>query len=540
MLCRPSSRCAAVGAIAIAAAFAAACGDTTKPETPQPTAMSIVSGANQAVEVGAELPDPIAVQVTDAGGRVLSGVSVTFEVNPAPAPTFSRGAVHATSTETDADGIARARWTLGTWAGVQTLRVRLGSAESSAALELEVYATAQPGVAVSIAPASEALVAITVGDSARLAVFGVDRHGNETSSFSNLEWRLADPALAFVSRMETRRETPPERSAVIVARGGGATVVEALDATAGVVRFDLRTYIGPGRDIAFNLGDGISLLSADGTTITALRQNASDPAWSPDGQQIAFMERSQGASAGAYVMNADGSGARALAAGREPSWSPDGRKLAFVGAIQVRLPGGVIENRSAVLVANLDGSEAIRVADVPCPVGTCFADRPMWSPDGARIAFASRTITCVRAFHGSISVVSANLTPTPIGPPEPRYWSFVSVGFASEPAWSPDGTRVVFQSSRDVRSGPGCQQPGPSDLYVGIIDGTGPTRLTHVGATQASSAYPAWSPDSRIAFFGGGEFGAGLFVMNGGGTEVRRVASLTGKASRPAWRPTPP
>ena len=54
--------------------------------------------------------------------------------------------------------------------------------------------------------------------------------------------------------------------------------------------------------------------------------------------------------------------------------------------------------------------------------------------------------------------------------------------------WSPDGTKIVFQSDRD----------GNSEIYVMNADGTDLTRITNNAATDQ---FPAWSPDgSKITF----------------------------------------
>jgi dipeptidyl aminopeptidase/acylaminoacyl peptidase len=59
------------------------------------------------------------------------------------------------------------------------------------------------------------------------------------------------------------------------------------------------------------------------------------------------------------------------------------------------------------------------------------------------------------------------------------------------PVWSPDGTRIAFESNPN----------GQSDLFVVNADGSGKTRLTTIGSTQEANFAPSWSPDgTRIAF----------------------------------------
>jgi len=49
------------------------------------------------------------------------------------------------------------------------------------------------------------------------------------------------------------------------------------------------------------------------------------------------------------------------------------------------------------------------------------------------------------------------------------------------PGWSPDGTRITFQSDRD----------GNDEVYVMNADGSGQTRLTN---NLGKDLLPAWSP----------------------------------------------
>lgn len=103
------------------------------------------------------------------------------------------------------------------------------------------------------------------------------------------------------------------------------------------------------------------------------------PAWLPDGKHIAFMSTRDGL-AQLYTMNADGSGvARLFLSESDDSYpvvSPDGTKIAFV----VGTPGG---QDADIYVMGIDGSNATRLTT------TGNNSQPTWSPDSARLAFAS-------------------------------------------------------------------------------------------------------------------------------------------------------
>ena len=111
--------------------------------------------------------------------------------------------------------------------------------------------------------------------------------------------------------------------------------------------------------------------------------------WSPDGTRLVFSSaRDPG---GLYVVNADGSGLAFLADGIQPSWSPDGESIAFMGRSDL----ASLEDDLEVIKA--DGSDRRVLARIPClwsgfggGCGPWLQDRrASWSPDGAYIVFAA-------------------------------------------------------------------------------------------------------------------------------------------------------
>jgi Tol biopolymer transport system component len=136
------------------------------------------------------------------------------------------------------------------------------------------------------------------------------------------------------------------------------------------------------------VSDGaISIMDADGSNkqriFTAGSGAAFAPAWSPDGQWIAFglggyLQARKTKPATIMVVRRDGTGGRELTpdslnAGF-PSWSPDGKRIVY------RLWGGATE-----------GLRIINVADGTVQVLTNEYDNlPFWSPDGSLIAFTRK------------------------------------------------------------------------------------------------------------------------------------------------------
>ncbi|WP_202842253.1 LpqB family beta-propeller domain-containing protein [Luteimonas saliphila] len=105
----------------------------------------------------------------------------------------------------------------------------------------------------------------------------------------------------------------------------------------------------------------------------------SNPAWSPDGERIAFISNRSGPH-GVWVSQRDGSGAVQIAAFEgmfvdNPAWSPDGALIAFDASP---------EGRTAIFTVSPEGGTPQRIVDGPGD-----NRNPAWSRDGAWLYFES-------------------------------------------------------------------------------------------------------------------------------------------------------
>ena len=84
------------------------------------------------------------------------------------------------------------------------------------------------------------------------------------------------------------------------------------------------------------------------------------------------------------------------------------------------------------------------------------------------------------------------------------------------PSWSPDGSRIAFSSTRDDPNPDDCFTTCRSEIYVINADGTGTTRLT---SNSADDTKPVWSPDgTKIAFETTRDGNREIYSMNAEGS----------------------
>ncbi|HET7510939.1 MAG TPA: hypothetical protein VFJ65_11910 [Solirubrobacterales bacterium] len=199
----------------------------------------------------------------------------------------------------------------------------------------------------------------------------------------------------------------------------------------------------------------------------------------------------------------------------KPIWSPDGTKVAFVSDFTSAGRG----EKNVFVMSTTATGDAINLATqiTRYSSGNKVIDDLAWSPDGSRIAYTRGT----NAGDDSVWVVNADGTttfPLEIG----------GTGAKRHPTWSPDSSKIAYAVVKNA----------PEQIYIApSTGGIGQPLVNGVGHE------PNWSPNgSRIAFDGyhSGGFGyVDLHVVapDGSGTPLIVPPSAFTEWTFNAWSP---
>jgi serine/threonine-protein kinase len=262
--------------------------------------------------------------------------------------------------------------------------------------------------------------------------------------------------------------------------------------------------------------EGGNIWSIDPETGAEIRlvDDAFNPAYSPDGRQLAFDARWGGARR-IWIADASGRNSRQLTSDSSeavvhttPRWSPDGSRIAF------RRIDGI---KSDIVIIEPGTQVSTRLTD-----DNALDMDPAWAPDGASVYFSSARgggLNLWRVRVGSRGAAAGNPEQLTTG-----------AGDDVSPTIAPDGSSRLVFAVRGVNS----------DLWRLPVN---PTTGATTGAAQPVvmttrvESRGAWSPDGRSVAFNSDRLGEmNIWLRGSDGTE-RQLTRGPGGDYQPAWSP---
>jgi len=221
------------------------------------------------------------------------------------------------------------------------------------------------------------------------------------------------------------------------------------------------------------------------------------PVWTSDGSQVAFVAEGEWDAEGAvvrgtevWVVDPTGENATALIACdcwdlNNPAWSPDGTQVAYV---EFDAPGTAPQPAASRIVV-LDLASKQRTVVVESEPGQ-LVDIPRWSPDGASL------VVSIDRFDeaGNETGSSFGIVPAAGGGALAPMLPFEEYGYYADWNWATGA--LVFSVEAQGYASPD-PRVSPWDLFEIQPDGTGRRTITDVGEGQRL-LLPRWSPDGSL------------------------------------------
>lgn len=487
------------------ASLLAACGSDTEPlapplpPPPATVARVAVTPDRGALTVGGTLA--LSAYTISAAGDTLRDRAITWRTDNAAVATITPAGV-----------------VVGVASGSVAVWAKSGNAEAAALISVSPRA-------VSSVTLDASLVEFEEGATRQVVASVRDADGAELPG-RTVSWTSSDASVATVNAS----------GLVSAVRSGVATITASVEgkSSAATVRVSSRFAF----DLLFDSRTGYSnapelyVLDPRAPLATPARialpfTGASDVTPSPDGTRIVFVGREPHGPQ-LFVARRDGSDVRLLTSesggADQPAWSPDGNRIAY-RAWKAGGPPGIF-NASDIKVVNIDGSGAVSLTAF---TGTgVAAQSPTWSPRGDdgrfRIAYSRQEKTG--------EYLSARIMSVRDDGSDSRAVTPASDNYDTEPAWSPNGEAIVF-----VRRG----AFNPGDLFVYSI-ATGTSRPLFTADPADDQRSPAWSPDgTMIAFASNHEPGENgsyffqLYTVQANGTGLTRRTPSGPDKENPAW-----
>ncbi len=263
------------------------------------------------------------------------------------------------------------------------------------------------------------------------------------------------------------------------------------------------------------------LMNEDGSEQQRLTHNGGIdcfPAFSPDGRRIAFVGAGRSTSYAIKVMNADGTETAEVT---PLDFRPSPFPWHDLWALSWSPDGKQIAFQEAgdIFTVKVDGTDRRNLTNHPA-----LDLEPAWSPDGARILFVS-----ARVYWLTLHTMKADGTEVRELPSAGEFWD-------TTPAFSPTGGKIVFM----VRS----EMTLPA-IYTANSDGSERALFDYCGTGTCSTHRnrPRWSPDGQKIVYHVWEYFTGdaqIHVKSLAGTSATQLTQAPGRNFQPCWQPVHP
>jgi Tol biopolymer transport system component len=274
----------------------------------------------------------------------------------------------------------------------------------------------------------------------------------------------------------------------------------------------------PAGEIVFKRAADMYVMSPNGTHVRVLAKNASAPAVSPNGQQIAFVRRGA-----VWVMHRDGSAMRRVTKPKseawDVAWSADGKTIYFTTDV--------------LLSIRRDGTHLRQLTKRSIYVD---AGHPAPSPDGRIVVYTEMPTEPASAALTELHAV------TPAGRRARLPFRIVDTSSADaasgarDAAWAPNGERLAY----DVLGM--WEWPGPPPADQGIyVSSSVVTPSRRIVGPRMSPVSPAWSSDGKWIAFSASppkSSSSDLWIVRSDGTGLRQITKTNVDEEAPAWLPS--